>query len=692
MRLLTRKIHRAFPELDSYGDEQCDRFIRSARSSPLVVVLHTVAILGTMLPLLMLGLLGALKLSDRWMVFAFADLSDIFTLRMLKWLSTGGLMLLAGPIAGYVVRDLLLRQRLRYVLRKRGGCPGCGYSVIGLRVERHESGASIVRCPECGVQVEVDASLAELEKGEGASARAVGAVGETGRVFAEGKRVDLYSFWTPDRTRRIKRAAIISAIVVFGGGGLVAGINELLTQRAASAARRDFAAASAEFRAMSEKLHADLGGSVVLYATSGSNAWPLFEDADAMITEADEKGWLSRVRSGDPRAVQPEFSFLERPDLLDNPNQPAWLNRSHRVSAELAARMIAAYRAAGVFDTLTRAGAAASTFRPETDFISGPFSGNVDTLRMLMIQRLIRVNAARAALAAQAGDRKEFLASIGTFLTLARACASQPTSVQWELAYASEWSANAAIRRWMFSAKADPAWLPEIEAMLKKDRVTPRPDLAFKGDQLLTRCTVDLFFSEPDRFRFGRFSDDCQSLFRGIAGQNSPTRPDLRLGTYAENIRELEAHGTTFAPLFTMEAFARPALPAMPTDSPAFASLGLMRLWCLPPAFMQIDDWAADRRGIDLWLAIERSRVQSGAYPNTLDELVPRWIAAVPVDPWSGKPPLYTRVDHRVDPHGRAFILYFVGPGGLDDGGSGIGPGLPASTWSLDIVVNDPRR
>ncbi len=157
MRLISRRIYRAFAELDPYSDEQCIRFVDSARRGPLITALHTTAILAVTLPLLCLALAGT--------VYLFETLSRIIWLRRpfafeAAWILSTALMFAFACGAGLVVRDMLLRRRLRYVLRSRGTCPACQYSLVGLEV----SPRSTVACPECGVEVEVDASLAELTR------------------------------------------------------------------------------------------------------------------------------------------------------------------------------------------------------------------------------------------------------------------------------------------------------------------------------------------------------------------------------------------------------------------------------------------------------------------------------------------------------------------------------------------------
>jgi len=62
--------------------------------------------------------------------------------------------------------------------------------------------------------------------------------------------------------------------------------------------------------------------------------------------------------------------------------------------------------------------------------------------------------------------------------------------------------------------------------------------------------------------------------------------------------------------------------------------------------------------------ALERCRVAEGSYPETLDVLAPRFIAALPHDVIGGQPLKYHRTDE-----GR-FALYSVGWNGVDDGGA----------------------
>jgi hypothetical protein len=71
---------------------------------------------------------------------------------------------------------------------------------------------------------------------------------------------------------------------------------------------------------------------------------------------------------------------------------------------------------------------------------------------------------------------------------------------------------------------------------------------------------------------------------------------------------------------------------------------------------------AGERDGVLAGLALELYRREQGAWPETLEELSPRWLPEVPVDRITGKPLHYKVVDQRP-------VIYSVGVDRDDDGG-----------------------
>lgn len=77
-------------------------------------------------------------------------------------------------------------------------------------------------------------------------------------------------------------------------------------------------------------------------------------------------------------------------------------------------------------------------------------------------------------------------------------------------------------------------------------------------------------------------------------------------------------------------------------------------------------------------LALTEYRIVNGHYPASLDELIPKYLVAVPADPFDGKPMRYVLKD------GEAMI-YSVGENRLDDGGQ-LGPRHSGFSWkTLDV-------
>jgi hypothetical protein len=86
-------------------------------------------------------------------------------------------------------------------------------------------------------------------------------------------------------------------------------------------------------------------------------------------------------------------------------------------------------------------------------------------------------------------------------------------------------------------------------------------------------------------------------------------------------------------------------------------------------------EWQAERRSLQLHnaaaahlrllateLALRCYQASKGRPPARLDDLVPDYLAKVPQDPFSRRPLIYR-------PQGATWLLYSVGPDGVDDGG-----------------------
>jgi hypothetical protein len=366
----------------------------------------------------------------------------------------------------------------------------------------------------------------------------------------------------------------------------------------------------------------------------------------------------------------------------------------NRASEALARRMLIEYAKAGVFATLAQAAESMALAPPDSEFDEDPraFPGQD---RITSVRVLIRMLRGRMAVAAERGDKADFIASIDALMAISRACAAYPRGYEQLLAAACENSAATGVRLWLLPPKGRPqpdlSWMPEVQAALERGRPQLQFASALDGDRLWADLSVQSYFSTPENFRWGRLSTPFRSQIASKQNWREliETLMKTRLGTYRENMNELDAFYTSFIPAVTGEAANRQA----PFASSPPPELGLLRGIAGSPYYIAaIDETFANRRGTDLWLAIERHRVETGAYPEKLLDLVPRFIPAIPADPWSGGTPNYKRLQ-TPDGLGRGFLLYFVGKDLSDDGASG---GPTSTPWSAgaarDFVVNDPSR
>ena len=89
----------------------------------------------------------------------------------------------------------------------------------------------------------------------------------------------------------------------------------------------------------------------------------------------------------------------------------------------------------------------------------------------------------------------------------------------------------------------------------------------------------------------------------------------------------------------------------------------------------------ASLRLLTVELALRCYRQEHGKVPVKLDELVPACLKAVPQDPFSAKPLIFR-------PQGTNWLLYSVGPDGVDNGGVHQGKGL--SRPGTDLFYDSP--
>jgi len=86
----------------------------------------------------------------------------------------------------------------------------------------------------------------------------------------------------------------------------------------------------------------------------------------------------------------------------------------------------------------------------------------------------------------------------------------------------------------------------------------------------------------------------------------------------------------------------------------------------------------AELRAAQAGLAVERYRLANGnRLPDSLSQLVPQYLASVPVDPFDGEPLRYKKSSPK------GFVTYSIGPNRQDDGGTPDYPSRKGSRQTL---------
>lgn len=140
MRFPLTKIYRAFPQLDSFSDDECERYVRYAyRQSRFRIGCAPVIAF-------VIALIAWVTISG--LVIAALDRFGILPIQPELSLLLGVVSTFAVPaIIALIVRDRVLLGVLHDRLRT-ARCPGCEFSLLGLPVK-----AGTARCPECGMNI-----------------------------------------------------------------------------------------------------------------------------------------------------------------------------------------------------------------------------------------------------------------------------------------------------------------------------------------------------------------------------------------------------------------------------------------------------------------------------------------------------------------------------------------------------------
>ena len=659
MRLITRKLWRAFPELDRFDDERCERFVMMSRRKLFPATLRSLVAGAVWLvgfaPTIILCEI-VLETSEQSLGWAGRHQTLLYLFAFLI-LAAG---LFAGSVLAMLARDRLLRGRVRRLLAARGKCAKCRYSLWGLPVPDNLT----VICPECGLRAEVDPAFAEL--GEGALQR---------RVTDQDLR-RLPDWLTP---RRLLAAALVIGCVLLGlWTRQVLLKRELLRQVSLAASHiEDYAAVSR----MNESHYPPADGS--------EDAWDILRRIQQLQVKAET--FQTSTGTSEDRLDASDYRLLTKPRPFEEgrvfPGRSTDETENHRQRARQALARMASLGGFDVMSQLERARRAAPVW-PTT--ITGIFETSPNRFDIYGIGQM---NRARMAIALNASDSSEFIRALRCNLALARMtervgtldCMQNSTTIGMTTLHEVQLALMQALPR------------REIEAIRDALTALPLGEITC-AEYLHTERAVQLgrlayFFSDSERATLQ--PADAFFAFNGY-GVGTLTTP---VGSYSQNRAVAVA---TFDYLDESADQLHALVWWRVLNQPKQPDLALTQYLCYREldTLWRMDELRMEYSAVRAIAAIELFKADNGKYPGSLSELDPQRLFPLPIDPFDGRVLRYLPRNPATDEQGRGYVLYCIGLDGEDNLGKvppADGGPTNRALWfeqfkGCDMIFNDRDR
>ena len=636
-RWVARRIWRAFPELDDYTDRECVAFIRAARKGwrrrfarVMLFVLGTGAAFGG--GFAGIGLVMLLDGDPRNFRGRPSEAVMIVLALTSMVIGIGG-----ATSVTMLVRDWLLQRWIRHILGTRGRCGSCGYSFVGLVIPD----SCRLRCPECGVEGRVDASLTLLTR---ANSQPVRTVTHEQPVY-----------WTRIRVRTWLRRVGVTAAVGAAALLVLVGVMEYRVHSHVAQARAGMPT-SQDFTSLVQEMRpgARLTPQPLVQQRAMEIASTL-RSSEANSQSSKRRFASDRLRFDfvvpTPQGVTNMMELESREGVTGGSYQANALKALTEADGDSAWK---ALRAA-LLDTNEVRDAAVP---PEQIYA---YATNYTSSAILVGSAL----CARARLAIARHDGTAAGESLSTAQLLARHVGEQPLRFEWLLGGTMHVRANDTLQRWLMS-KPTTEELDIIEQTCMPLTLRGDPTLRIRYENLSVLAYLSWLFSDTQTVRAVLY------LGSPIPGTvpYSVSSEQLRWGTWQENANLL---ADALEDALEQADLEVPDLPASPPGGPSSGTteppLLAEALFLAGPAFLNNNYWTdIPAKCIRTMVALERCRLKRGGYPERLEELVPDFIPAVPVGEKAGAPLGYKRLEPGTDPLERPYLLYAPGRDGKENG------------------------
>ena len=257
-------------------------------------------------------------------------------------------------------------------------------------------------------------------------------------------------------------------------------------------------------------------------------------------------------------------------------------------------------------------------------------------------RRMIDVSLLRGVQAQRAGDPEDFVGRLEVVLATVRSTRGSGPRAAVAAANAAETSAHAALRHWLTALRGRPELLRRVlTALLDHERLDPHTE---RRTQLAEQVIVRNGVAAPAQWLPQFFRGNLAGLGRGVAPARAEAEADVVAFMWSvpwERERLRRAVGYNNRP--GAEAGGPNYLDGVP-------GLWLARLIARserPKEGLDITSRLAIHRLNVLQVAVRLFEADAGRFPATLDELVPKYLATLPLDPYD---PAAGPLRYRVSP------------------------------------------
>lgn len=654
MRLITKDLWRAFPELDRFDDDRCRRFVIAAQRGKRAAIWRI--LLNLILTASVAAAIGSIGLAIMWLFWDAGGGTSGPAAG--SWRFAFGLFILclaivAAGLASLVFRDQLLRRRVAHFIFARGKCPQCRYNLLGVRVPE----SLRMQCPECGLELEVDPALTELSGVAPASLNPTGHASESPRQLHLIRTVESAS-WVPKWfTAARRRKTLLLSLALLGLGIAITASIWCWRWYAIEAQAKRAAALRvglAGIDAITQSMNPNGSQSTLLT----ENAWDHYDRANDLRARAERfvnensPDLASRI---DPSS-QPEYEVLADAQTYFRPYRTDENDIAEAWRAELARRYLIEMGRQGLWDALDTLAATPNAFRPQPPMVPGQPPDSY-VVQLSELRNIVKFCATRMAVAEGHNDATEYCRALRAGLSVARLAPRNPTAVSWLIALSSERLLLDRVQTTVRLGASKP-WLDAIQQTLASTPDPPPISTMILAEREYMRDVALWFFADPAQVRNG------WEQFQAAGFE----QPDTRVGTLEENLTAIDTLRDLLLADLNRTVSQR--------SSRSYDVLGdLMSSQSATPLRRTVamaDALTMHRRAVTIHLAIERFLLDHAQPPESLAALVPGYLSAVPPDPLA---PDGRFIYRRVTPIGDAtvaddYLFYSVGTNGIDNGGT----------------------